>query len=59
MASTSVTEALPHTTGCTLCHDIGYVRGVCSRDGHGRYVCNEQGDLVELAEGATDASMAP
>src|SRR5690242_4501612 len=24
-----------------LCHDIGYVRGVCRGDGNGRYVCNE------------------
>ena len=48
-----------HFISSLLCHDIGYVRGVCSRDGNGRYVCNEQGDFVELAEGATDASMAP
>ena len=48
-----------HFISSLLCHDIGYVRGVCSRDGHGRYVCNEQADLMELAEGATDASMAP
>jgi hypothetical protein len=48
-----------HFISSLLCHDIGYVRGVCSGDGNGRYVCNEQGDFVELAEGATDASMAP
>ena len=48
-----------HFISSLLCHDIGYVRGVCLRDGNGRYVCNEQGDFVELAEGATDASMAP
>jgi hypothetical protein len=48
-----------HFISSLLCHDIGYVRGVCSRDGNGRYVCNEQGDFVEVAEGATDASMAP
>jgi hypothetical protein len=48
-----------HFISSLLCHDIGYVRGVCSGDGTGRYVCNEQGDLVELADGATDASMTP
>ena len=42
-----------------LCHDIGYVRGVCLNDCNGRYVSNEQGDFVDLPEGATDASMMP
>jgi hypothetical protein len=42
-----------------LCHDIGYVRGVCLHDGNGRYVCNEQGDLVTVPDGSTDASMTP
>ena len=42
-----------------LCHDIGYVRGVCLHDGNGRYVCNEQGDLITVPDGSTDASMTP
>jgi hypothetical protein len=42
-----------------LCHDIGYVRGICRGDGDGSYVTNLAGDKVTLAEGATDASMAP
>src|SRR5262249_23587107 len=42
-----------------LCHDIGYVRGVCMQDRNGHYVCNEHGDLVDVPEGATDASMTP
>ena len=42
-----------------LCHDIGYVRGVCQHDGNGRYVSNEQGDLVTVPDGSTDASMTP
>jgi hypothetical protein len=33
-----------------LCHDIGYVRGVCLSDGNGRYVSNEQGDLQIVAQ---------
>src|SRR5262249_834017 len=48
-----------HFVVSLLCHDIGYVRGVCLGDGDGRYVCNEQGDLIEVPEGATDASMTP
>ena len=42
-----------------LCHDIGYVRGVCRGDGDGSYVINLAGDKVTLPEGATDASLAP
>jgi hypothetical protein len=42
-----------------LCHDIGYVRGICRGDGVGSYVTNLAGDKVTLPEGATDASMAP
>jgi hypothetical protein len=42
-----------------LCHDIGYVRGVCRGDGDGRYVYNEKGETVTVPEGATDASMTP
>ena len=42
-----------------LCHDIGYVRGICQGDGNGCYVTSLAGDKVSLPEGATDASMAP
>jgi hypothetical protein len=42
-----------------LCHDIGYVRGVCRGDRDGQYVCNERGDLVSVSAGATDASLTP
>ena len=42
-----------------LCHDIGYVRGVCRGDGDGSYVANLTGDKVTLPEGATDASLTP
>ena len=42
-----------------LCHDIGYVRGVCRGDQDGKFVCNEKGDLVDIPPGATDASMTP
>jgi hypothetical protein len=42
-----------------LCHDIGYVRGVCRGDRNGQYVSNENGDLVPISAGATDASLTP
>src|SRR6478752_7555930 len=42
-----------------LCHDIGYVRGICRGDSDGSFVTNLAGDKVTLPEGATDASMAP
>ena len=42
-----------------LCHDIGYVRRVCRGDRNGHYVCNEDGDLVAISAGATDASLTP
>jgi hypothetical protein len=42
-----------------LCHDIGYVRGVCRGDRNAQYVCNFKGDLVTIPDGATDASLTP
>jgi len=42
-----------------LCHDIGYVRGICSHDGGGRYAVNANGETVTLPPGATDASLTP
>jgi len=48
-----------HFTISLLCHDIGYVRGVCRGDQEGHYVCNDKGDLAPVAAGATDASLTP
>ena len=48
-----------HFTISLLCHDIGYVRGVCRGDRDGHYVCNEKGDLAPISAGATDASLTP
>jgi len=42
-----------------LCHDIGYVRGICQGDGDGQYVINLAGDRVSVPEGSTDAAMTP
>lgn len=42
-----------------LCHDIGYVRGVC-RDDHGDEYTNGLNDAtITLPAGATDAALAP
>jgi hypothetical protein len=48
-----------HFTISLLCHDIGYVRGVCRGDRDGEYIYNEKGDLVRIPAGATDASLTP
>jgi hypothetical protein len=42
-----------------LCHDIGYVRGVCKGDGNGLYVSNMKGDTISVPEGSTDAALTP
>jgi hypothetical protein len=42
-----------------LCHDIGYVRGICEGDENGFYVSNLAGDKTTVPDGATDASMTP
>jgi len=40
-----------------LCHDIGYVRGVC--DGGSAYVIDQTGNTISLPKGASDASLTP
>jgi hypothetical protein len=42
-----------------LCHDIGYVRGVCQDDEDGSYVIGPKGEHINLPRGATDASLTP
>jgi hypothetical protein len=42
-----------------LCHDIGYVRGVCQADRPGEYTTGRDGHLVPLPPGATDAALTP
>ena len=48
-----------HFVVSLLCHDIGYVRGICRGDGAGHYVTNLGGNKITLPEGATDAAMTP
>lgn len=42
-----------------VCHDIGYVKGVCRQDREGWYATGRNGDMVNLPEGCTDASLTP
>ena len=42
-----------------LCHDIGYVRGICSHDGGGRYAVNANAETIALPPGRTDAALTP
>jgi hypothetical protein len=42
-----------------LCHDIGYVRGICPGDTDGVYVTDAKGGRVEMPPGATDAFLTP
>lgn len=41
-----------------LCHDIGYIRGICRSDTEHHYATGIKGGLEPLMEGATDASMS-
>jgi len=40
-----------------LCHDIGYIRGICQGDIEGRYQIDASGKTTTLTRGATDAAL--
>lgn len=42
-----------------LCHDIGYIRGVCQGDCDGAYRTGKSDQTVTLPDGATDAALSP
>jgi hypothetical protein len=48
-----------HFSISLLCHDIGYVRGVCRDDRGRRCTTGQPGQMVTLPPGATDAFLAP
>ena len=48
-----------HFTVATLCHDLGYLRGVCPGDRDGRYVIDAKGTTIDAPRGASDAFLAP
>ena len=47
------------TTIALLCHDIGYVRGICQGDKRGEYVIDESGNTIDVPRGISDAYLAP
>jgi len=48
-----------HFTIALLCHDLGYLRGICPGDREDSFVINEQGDTVRAPRGASDAFLTP
>jgi hypothetical protein len=48
-----------HFTVATLCHDIGYIRGVCSGDTATSFVIDDAGNRVSPPRGASDAFLTP
>jgi hypothetical protein len=48
-----------HCTIALLCHDIGYVRGVCRRDRDDVVATGIGAETVPIASGGTDAALTP
>lgn len=48
-----------HYIVALLCHDIGYVRGICRGDAGRRYATGVGDETVELPPGGTDAALTP
>ena len=48
-----------HFITALLCHDIGYVRGVCADDEPNSVVISESGERVRIRRGSSDAMLAP
>lgn len=42
-----------------LCHDIGYVRGICRADGDGLFATGLGDEVVEVGDEGSSASLAP
>ncbi|MCA9954711.1 MAG: hypothetical protein KC434_08330 [Anaerolineales bacterium] len=48
-----------HFMMALLCHDIGYVKGVCKLDEDGRYATGLNNETIQLPFGGTDAALTP
>jgi hypothetical protein len=48
-----------HFIFALLCHDIGYVRGVCAEDDAHSVIIDESGGRLQLPRGASDAALTP
>jgi hypothetical protein len=53
------TEDWLHFIVSLVCHDIGYVKKVCRLDRDGLYATGQDGKMVPLPPGATDAALTP
>jgi hypothetical protein len=42
-----------------VCHDIGYIKGVCQQDRPGVYATGKDGQTIEMGPGTTDAALTP
>ncbi len=42
-----------------VCHDIGYVKGVCRSDKNGMYSTGQNGTMICLPPGSSDAGLTP
>ena len=42
-----------------VCHDIGYVKGVCRQDHDGKYATGKGDEMVALPPGSSDAGLTP
>ncbi len=48
-----------HYIMALLCHDIGYVKGICRQDKNGEYATGAGGQTVPISSDGTNASLAP
>jgi hypothetical protein len=48
-----------HFVVSLLCHDIGYVRGICPGDQGRQQIINAEGETIEMPLDATDAFLTP
>lgn len=48
-----------HVVLACLCHDLGYVRGLCQDDSAGVYSTGRPGHTVSVPPGSTDAALTP
>ena len=48
-----------HTILALVCHDIGYVKGVCRQDAGMEVATGKDGKTVTLPDGSTDAALTP
>jgi hypothetical protein len=48
-----------HYSVALLCHDIGYLRGICPGDSEQSFVVDQRGKTVRAPRGASDAFLTP